>query len=259
VHLRLEPGPQRDQLCSISHQLAQLPRRWRGDPRLGQPVHPQQIRQITGITHVVLHPPVPESLDTQWMREVHRGPGRLQGVDRPVPAIGCLEHHLRMFSGLLDLQSQRDRVVDDPHRGQLLTGVGLSDDHRPLPVQIDPDDLVSVILVHRGHLLLRRVEVDTPSIRREPRGAGGPAPSSHQDRRIVGAGFGAGDQGAVAAPGAADHPGVRSADGGGDRPSPAGGAADIGHGLSRLRAVDQRGDWAGGFIWPGGACFPKNP
>ena len=47
-------------------------------------------------------------------------------------------------------QPQRHRVVDDPHRRQLLAGFGLPHDHRPPPMQIDPDELPAVILVHRG-------------------------------------------------------------------------------------------------------------
>ena len=38
--------PQPDQLGPVAHQLAQLPGGRRGDPRLGQPAHPQQISQI---------------------------------------------------------------------------------------------------------------------------------------------------------------------------------------------------------------------
>ena len=74
----------------------------------------------------------------------------VQHVDGPIPAVGCFEHHLGVGSGLLELQSQRDRIVDDPHRGQLLPGFGLAHDHRPLPMQIYPDELPAVILVHRG-------------------------------------------------------------------------------------------------------------
>jgi len=57
---------------------------------------------------------------------------------------------LGVGAGVLKLQSQRDRVVNDPHRRELLTGLGLTHDHRPLPMQIDPDELLTVILVHRG-------------------------------------------------------------------------------------------------------------
>ncbi len=81
---------------------------------------------------------------------MHMRPAGLQHVDRPVPSVGGFQHHLRVGAGLLELQSQRHRVVDDPHRRELLTGLGLAHDHRPLPMQIDPDELLAVILVHRG-------------------------------------------------------------------------------------------------------------
>jgi hypothetical protein len=58
----------------------------------------------------------------------------LQQVNGPIPAVGCFEHHFGVTSGLLELQSQGDRIVDDPHRRQLLSGFGLTHDHRPLPM-----------------------------------------------------------------------------------------------------------------------------
>jgi len=48
------------------------------------------------------------------------------------------------------LERDHDRIVDDPHHRELLTGFGLAHDHRPPPMQIDPDELPAVILVHRG-------------------------------------------------------------------------------------------------------------
>jgi hypothetical protein len=45
-------------------------------------------------------------------------------------------------------------VVDDPHRLQTLAGLGHPHHHRPAPVQINPDELLTVTLTHRG--LLRR-------------------------------------------------------------------------------------------------------
>jgi hypothetical protein len=53
VDLGLAMRPQPDQLRPVPDQLPQFPgRRWR-DPRLRQPPHPQQIRQIGGIPLVV--------------------------------------------------------------------------------------------------------------------------------------------------------------------------------------------------------------
>jgi hypothetical protein len=84
------------------------------------------------------------------MRQMHPRSTGLQHVDRPVPAVGCFQHHLGVGASFLELQFQRDRIVDDPHRRELLTGFGLTHDHRPPPMQIDPDELPAVILVHRG-------------------------------------------------------------------------------------------------------------
>ena len=81
---------------------------------------------------------------------MHMRSAGLQHIDRPIPAVGGFQHHLGVGSGLLELQSQRDRIVDDPHHRELLTGFGLAHDHRPPPMQIDPDELPAVILVHRG-------------------------------------------------------------------------------------------------------------
>ncbi len=55
--------------------LAQAPHRRWGDPRLGQPTHPQKIRQVPRVAFVVLDPPVGEALDSQRMRQVNAGTG----------------------------------------------------------------------------------------------------------------------------------------------------------------------------------------
>ena len=81
------------------------------------------------------------------------------------PAIRRFQDHLRVRAGPLDLQPQRHRVVDDPHRRELLPGFRLPYDHRPPPMQINPDELLAVILsigASRGSC-----KVNTPSIRRE--------------------------------------------------------------------------------------------
>jgi hypothetical protein len=54
VDLGLGVAAQRDELGPVAHQLAQFPRgRW-GDPRLGQAAHPQEVRQVGRVPHVVL-------------------------------------------------------------------------------------------------------------------------------------------------------------------------------------------------------------
>jgi site-specific DNA recombinase len=91
------------------------------------------------------------SLAAQRMRQMHLGTRALQHVDRPVPAIRRLEHHLRMFTGLADLGDQSHRVVVDPHTVEAFTRLGHPHDHRPPPVQIDTHDLPTVVLcLHEG-------------------------------------------------------------------------------------------------------------
>ena len=52
VDLGLETGPQMDQLGPVADQLSQLAQLGRGDPRLGQASHAQQIDQVGGIAPV---------------------------------------------------------------------------------------------------------------------------------------------------------------------------------------------------------------
>ena len=94
MDLRLQSRSDRDQLGSVAHQLPQFAGLRRSDPRLGQPAHPQQIGQITGVAYIVFHPPVAESLDPQRMRQMHPRSAGLQHIDGPIPAVGRFEHHL---------------------------------------------------------------------------------------------------------------------------------------------------------------------
>ena len=164
MDLGLESGSDRDQLGAVAHQLPQFTRlRWR-DPGLRQSAHPQQIGQIGSIAHVILDSSVSESFDSQRMRQMHARSASVQHVDCPVPAVRRFQHHLGVRSSQLKLQSPGDRIVDDPHRRQLLAGFGLTYDHRPLPMQIDPNELPAVILVHKGPPSV--CGSNTPSIRR---------------------------------------------------------------------------------------------
>ena len=82
--LGLQSRSDRDQLGSVAHQLTQFAGlRW-SDPRLGQPAHPQQIGQISGVAYVVFHPPIPESLDPQRMCQMHMRTALVQHVNRPI-------------------------------------------------------------------------------------------------------------------------------------------------------------------------------
>ena len=96
-----------------------------------------------------------------------------QGVRGPVPAVRRFQHHLRRLAGAGHHLPQVLRVVGDPHRLQPLAGLGHPHQHRPAPMQIHPDDLPSrVCFAHRG--LLESMDVSTPSMSRESRGAEAP-------------------------------------------------------------------------------------
>jgi hypothetical protein len=184
VHLGFQPRTQRDELGAVPYQLTQLPLMRRGDIGLGQPPHPQQIRQVRSVTDVVLHPPVSEPLDPERMGQVDLGASGLQRIDRPVPAVGRFEHRLRVRAGLGQLQPERDRVVVDADPAQLLALRGHPHDHTAAAMQIDTDVLATVVVsVHRG--LPQRVVAEHP--RASARDHGGPeAPPFHRIKGLWG-------------------------------------------------------------------------
>jgi len=157
--------------------LPQRPHLLRGNPRLRQPPQPQQVRQVRRVPLIVLDPPVTERLDPQRMRQVHLGPGRLERIDRPVPAVRRLDHNPRILPRTGDHAPQRLRAVPDPDRLELAPVLSHPHQHAALPVQVHPDDLPAVICFrHRGPPLPGGDGCfATSSIRHERR----PAPSSH--------------------------------------------------------------------------------
>ncbi len=146
MDLGLAVGPQRDQLGPVPHQLPQLPRGRRRDPGFGQPAHPQQIRQISGVPDVVLDPAILKRLHPQRVRQMHSRTGRPERVDRPVPAVGGLQHHLRVFACPIDHPLQALGVVENPDRLQHFPGVGQPDNHAASAMQIDTHKLLSCVL-----------------------------------------------------------------------------------------------------------------
>ena len=107
-----QTGSDRDQLGAVTHQFSQLAGLRRSDPGFGQSAHPQQIGQTSRVAHVVLHSSIPESFDPQRMHQTHPYPSGLGHINRPIPAMGGLQHHLGLDSSLLELSLQRDRIVD---------------------------------------------------------------------------------------------------------------------------------------------------
>jgi hypothetical protein len=83
------------------------------------------------------------------MGQVDPDPHLLEDIGRPVPAERRLDHHLRFRTGLRHRLGERHGAVVDPDLAQHLTGRVLPHDHRPAPVQVDPD----VLSFHRGLLL----------------------------------------------------------------------------------------------------------
>jgi hypothetical protein len=57
------------------------------------------------------------------------GAGVGQHVGCPVPAVGGLEHHLRVFTGLGDLGRQRHRVVVDARVAEAFTSLAHPHNH----------------------------------------------------------------------------------------------------------------------------------
>jgi len=150
MHLSLAVGTHTDQLGAMTDQLAQPPGSRRRNPRLGQPTHPQQVRQVASVPDIVLDPPVLKRLHTQRVRQVHLRPAGLQRIDRPVPPVGGLQDHLRALTRPRHRVRQTIEIIDDPHRLEDLTRLGGPHDHRPATMQINTHKLFPGIPFHQG-------------------------------------------------------------------------------------------------------------
>jgi hypothetical protein len=155
----------------MPHQLAQLPGgRW-SNPCLGQPAHPQQIRQIRRVTLIVFHPPIGKHLHPQRVGQMHLRAQLGQHIRRPVPAVRGFQHHFRRLPSTNHHRAQILRIVRDPHRLQMLASFSHPHQHRPAPMQIHPHDLSTRIHFTPRGLLRRGSE--------HPENASGP----HKERR----------------------------------------------------------------------------
>jgi len=179
VHLVLAAAAALHQLEPVPRQLPQLTDLRRGDPRLRQPPHPQQVRQVSGVLLVVLHTAVSECLDPQRVGQVHLRPGGLEHIGGPVPPIRRFQDHPRVRPSHGDRLAQLRRAVGDPGRAQPAPVLGHPHQHTAAPVQVHPDDLTAVIRCLHWGLPIPGGDgcLATSSIRQ---GAGGSAPSSHQ-------------------------------------------------------------------------------
>jgi hypothetical protein len=111
------------------------------------------------------------------MRQMHPEPRLLEQVDRPVPAVGRLDHDLGVRAGLAHGLEQRHRIIRDAHTVELLASRVHRIDHRPATMQINPD----VRSLHRASLPHKRTWFVKPRVLTDsdPHGERGPAPSSH--------------------------------------------------------------------------------
>ena len=177
MDLGLEATAELHELGPVAHELTQLPRRRWCDPGLGQPTQAQHVGQVDGVTFVVLHPSL-SPVQALGVGEVHAGAVRLQEVDDPVPAVGCLDHHLGVGARSRDRGGNGERIVADALGRELVAVCIESHDHRPATMEVDTD----VLSIHRGLLLFERCWCENPEspTTRSFTGSGGPAPSSHQ-------------------------------------------------------------------------------
>jgi hypothetical protein len=157
VDLGLAVRAQGDQLGPVPDGLAEFPDRWWGDPRFGQPAHPQQVGKVRGVPQIVLHPAVLEGLHPERVGQVQTRLARqsLQDVDRPVPAVGTFQDDLRVLSGPGHDLCQCQRRVGDLDRFQHFAGVRGPHDHAAPAMQVDPHKLTPVVPFHPRGLLRR--------------------------------------------------------------------------------------------------------
>ena len=137
VRLGLEPRAHPDELGPVTHELTPLAHLRGGDPCFGQHARTQQIAEHLAVTLIVLDPATLERGQLRRGDEMDVGAGGLQRVDRPVPAVGRFDRHLRCLAGLEHLGDQRLGVVGQPGPAEHLTVVGHVHHHRPVTVQID--------------------------------------------------------------------------------------------------------------------------
>ncbi len=71
--------------------------------------------------------------------------GGLEGVHRPVPAIGRLENDLGILPGASHHGVEPVHIVEDLRGLEQLTGLGGPDQHAATPMQIDTDELPACV------------------------------------------------------------------------------------------------------------------
>ena len=98
------------------------------------------------MTHLDTVSEFPACAGTQRMGQVHLRAPRLQRIDRPVPAIGLLEHHLGIHPRPRHHPAQTLHIVGDLNRLQHLTGDRGPHHHAAPPMKIDTHELLACVL-----------------------------------------------------------------------------------------------------------------
>ena len=186
VDLALQARAQPDQLRPVPHPAAQLPGRGWGDPRLGQPAHPQQIGQVRGVAFDRSSPAAgrtsspPTGAPDAPSRPARRGCPRpsTSRTPPPAPPPGASPARAitaRRYSGSLEIRTVSSRSP--------VSVIRTSTDRRrcrSIPTICRP----CVLLRSQGppRVVGREHPEHEPGVTR----SGGPAPSSHQRRVLRG-------------------------------------------------------------------------
>jgi hypothetical protein len=107
----LEDGAKPDQAGAVAQQGALVTHRLWGDPRLGQGVGAQQVRQGAVIDPVVFEAGRRDRLAAAGVDQVRLQAELLEQVSQPAPAVGGLERHRGAALQLAEDGDQLDRVV----------------------------------------------------------------------------------------------------------------------------------------------------
>jgi len=132
-------GAEPDQADPVPQQCPELPDLRGRDPRLGQQVRPQQLRQDRRAGLVVLQPRRGDRLAPQRVHQVRLEAVVLQELGQPAPAERGLERHRRARGQVTDQPEHRLRSV---HHVLVELHLSVLGDYRhlgPLAVHIDAD------------------------------------------------------------------------------------------------------------------------
>jgi hypothetical protein len=105
-------GPEADQADPVPQQRAELPHLRRRDPRFGQQVGAQQLRQDRGVDFVVLQPGRGDGLAPQRVHQVRVEAVVLQQLGQPAPAERGPGRHRRPGGQIADQPQHRRGSVD---------------------------------------------------------------------------------------------------------------------------------------------------